>query len=280
MREPSVRSSRLAIAGGLLAVILVGGAGFMLGRSTTARDASPVAVSPPPVAPAPAPEPRKVTQVVGRAAMIDLARGAADALASGNKPADTGAELVGRRFDLALPFGCAGAAGADSTAPLRWRYDDKSRTLRIQITETMWQPEAWGLPESGAPSRGFWISHPWTASDNCPVAPANPPVPSAGAVVLPGQTLAVASFDAEPSRQPTPLEAAVKLEQGRAPPDHGLRARITGHIDHVPGGGGSIICAQPAGIEQQPVCAVAVIFDELKVEDPDSGETLATWTLG
>src|SRR3546814_4597577 len=34
MQEPSVRTSRLAIAGGLAAILVVGGGGFFLGRTT------------------------------------------------------------------------------------------------------------------------------------------------------------------------------------------------------------------------------------------------------
>jgi hypothetical protein len=278
MREPSVRSSRRAIAGGVLTVILVGGAGFLLGRSTVPRVAPARPAAPPaPVSPPPA-RPR----LLDRAAIVDLVRKAADALASGASAPPAQVDMVGRRFALAVPFGCSGPAGAESNAPMRWRYDESAHVLRIQIAETSWQPQDWGLPEgSDAQVRGFWIAHPWSTGESCPGAPADLSVIGSGPVVLPGQTLAVASFaPADAASSPKPLEAVVKLDERHAPPIHGLRARIRGHIDHVPGSAVPVRCVQPAGVEQQPICAVAVTFDELSVEDPETGETLATWNLG
>src|SRR5690606_12942314 len=72
MREPSVRTSRLAIAGGLAAIIVVGSAGFILGRGTAGPEAEP---APPAVVaptPTPAPGPEIPAGVLDRAALVSL----------------------------------------------------------------------------------------------------------------------------------------------------------------------------------------------------------------
>src|SRR3546814_5160780 len=58
MREPSVRASRLAIAGGAAATIVIGAVGFFLGRATypTPEPITPVVIE----APAPRPSPTPV----------------------------------------------------------------------------------------------------------------------------------------------------------------------------------------------------------------------------
>src|SRR3546814_9445526 len=57
-------------------------------------------------------------------------------------------------------------------------------------------------------------------------------------------------------------------------PEQGSRLRVTGRIERLPGGK-AVQCIQPAGIEQQPICLVAVSFDDIRLENPMNGETLA-----
>src|SRR3546814_7355810 len=93
MQEPSVRTSRLAIAGGFAAILVVGGGGFFLGRATApARPAPPPVVVPAP-APAPVPETPKDLE---RGDLIALAQRAADAFASGEAVPKAVAEATGR----------------------------------------------------------------------------------------------------------------------------------------------------------------------------------------
>ena len=117
MQEPSLRTSRLAIAGGILAVFAVGGAGFLLGRATAPDPevSDPVVTETPAPQPSPTPEP---VRILGRADIIELAEEATDALVAG-EPAPAGVrDAIDRRFELAVPFGCAGPAGEESAAPL------------------------------------------------------------------------------------------------------------------------------------------------------------------
>src|SRR3546814_523419 len=80
MQEPSVRTSRLAIAGGLAAILVVGGGGFFLGRTTAPVPPAPAPALVPAPAPVPVPETPKDLE---RGALIQLATRAADAFASG-----------------------------------------------------------------------------------------------------------------------------------------------------------------------------------------------------
>lgn len=286
MEEPSPRSSRLALAGALAAAIAVGGGGFLLGRATSEQ---PPVANPAPVAvpaPKPAPEPAS-TAILGRADLIALAAAAADSAAAGRDPGPEIAQADGRRFELRLPFGCTGPAGEDSAAPMRWRYDPEARALRISVGPVAWTPRDW-WPADGADSveavEGFWVPRPWTSSEACPEAGDRPAAAGTEPVTLPGQALAVGQiFLADGGRggrrDGKPYEAVVRVDETDLKiGGQGLRLRIAGRVARTPGGG-PVLCRQPAGPEQRPICLVSVIMDEVAVENPATGETLATWSV-
>ena len=58
----------------------------------------------------------------------------------------------------------------------------------------------------------------------------------------------------------------------------GFRLRISGRLTRA-GGPAPAICRQTSAA-QRPVCLVTVAMDEVAIENPATGETLATWTLG
>lgn len=287
MQEPSVRTSRLAIASGLAAAIVVGAAGYVIGRASVAPPPAPVTPAPPPVVtPPPAPV-APTPPVLARADLLELANAAADATASGAPlPAALG-EAVGRRFALYLPFGCTGPAGADSPALYRWRYDAAAATLRLRVSSANWRGTDW-WPTGTSPEleaiEGFWVGHPWASGETCPaVDPAAVPA-GADPVTLPGQTLALAQFfpkgtSRQALRGGAPYETVLRIAPKELRVDRGFRLRLTGKIERVPGDG-PVRCIQPAGIEQRPLCVVAVSFDELAIENPATTKTLATWTFG
>lgn len=285
MEEPSPRSSRLALAGGLLAAIVVGGAGFLLGRSTTER--APVAAAPAPAAPAPKEAAEPVSSgVLGRADLIALAAAAADDAAAGRAPGPAIAEADGRRFELRLPFGCEGPASEEGAEAMRWRYDSEAGVLRIRVDPVAWSAGDW-WPAESAPGveavEGFWIARPWTSSEACPPAGAGPAAAGTEPVTLPGQSLAVGQiFSAEGARggrrDGKPYEAVVRVEEGKVQAGQGFQVRISGRIARA-GGLGPVRCRQPGGPEQRPICLVSVVMDEAALENPASGETLATWSL-
>jgi hypothetical protein len=288
MSEPSPRSTRLAFAGGLLAVLLVGAGGFLLGRSTSVQRS-------PGVAPAPAamtnPEPAVrpsggEARVLDRGDLIALASAAADATAAGrSSPAGLSAAL-GRRFEVRLPFGCEGPVGAESDAPMRWHYDAADEVLRIHVATSAWQPEQW-WPVAELPAveaiEGFWIARPWTSSETCPPSTGEPTAGVSEPSRPPAQTLAIAQFlTADNPRQGRrtgePFEVVARLAPEEVVPWRGYRLRLSGRIARVPGGG-PVLCRQPAGSEQRPLCIIAVAAHDLAVENPATGTTLATWSL-
>lgn len=285
MEEPSPRGSRLALAGALLAAIAVGGAGFLLGRGTSERP--PAVVTSPVTAPAPKPEPEPVLSgAMGRAGLVELAAAAADAAAAGRDPGPEIAQADGRRFELRLPFGCTGPAGEDATGPMRWRYDSKAQALRIFVDPIAWTAQDWWPADAAGgveAIEGFWIARPWTSSEACPEGSAQPAAAGPEPVTLPGQTLAlgqifVADGGRGGRRDGKPYEAVVRVAEDRFDASAGFRLRISGRIVRA-AGGGPVRCRQP-GPEQRPICLVSVVMDEVAVENPASGETLATWSLG
>ncbi len=282
MQEPSVRTSRLAIAGGFAAILVVGGAGFFLGRATAPAPPPPPVVVPAP-APAPAPETPKTLE---RGDLIALVQRAADAFASGAAAPKAVTDAAGRRFDLLLPFGCGGPSEAESRQPMQWRYDEAKGTLRVSVKPTTWAGAEWGLDDrTGIDSgEGFWIARPWSSGGTCP--PRAGPIAPRGVepVTLPGQTLAIAQFfkgesDRDGRRNGRSFETVQRIAADSFDGSEGLRLRVTGRIDAI-AGTAPVRCVQPAGAEQRPICAIGARIDTVQLENPATGESLATWTIG
>lgn len=283
MREPSPRTSRLAIAASLAAIVIVGGAGFLFGRSTVP---ALTPATPPAAAPAPAlpekPEPT-TENTLGRSDLIALGNASAQAAADRAALPGDMLERVGRRFELLLPFGCDGPAAANSEAPLRWRYDTAASALRIHVAPVTWVPGDW-WPDPSAPieaMEGFWIERPWSSRETCSSPAADALTPGIEPVTLPGQTLAIVQLISRDTprqirRDGKPYEAVVRLAPDPVDRDRGLRIRVAGRIGRFPDGQ-PVRCRQPGGREQRPICLVAVTTEEVAIENPATGETLAEW---
>lgn len=290
MNEPSVRSSRFALAGGIAAAFAIGGAGFYIGRVTSPRSVEPI-VAPIEIAPAVA-ETQALSPTTGnivktRADLIALAAQAADAVASGQAIPKAVADAAGQRFELRLPFGCRGPSEEGGDIAMRWRYDAGTKALRVHVAPVVWaNADILDVPDQPAASdvaEGFWISRPWTGSEACPTTPDTAAPGGTDAVTLPGQTLAIAQFfDGDGARQSRrdgkPYEAVVRMTPDGVQAEQGFQAHITGRIANIPGHG-PISCRQPAGAEQRPICIVAVTMDEVAVDNPLTGNTLATWNV-
>lgn len=286
MEEPSPRSSRIALAGAVAAALVVGGAGFLLGRGTTER--TQIVVAPPVAAPTPkpAPDPSPLRGVLGRSDLVALAAAAADAAAAGRAPGPEIAAADGRRFEVRLPFGCSGPAGEGSNAAMRWRYEADDQALRIQVSPMIWTAQDWW--EGDAPAgidaiEGFWITRPWTSSEDCPVAADRAMAAGVEPVTLPGQTLALGqTFSAEGARggrrDGEAYQAVIRVPEEDLRTADGFRLRISGRIARIPNGG-PVRCRQPAGSEQRPICLVGMVVDEIAIENPATEETLATWSV-
>ncbi|MFD1950284.1 hypothetical protein ACFSGX_05840 [Sphingomonas arantia] len=296
MHEPSPRTSRLLVAGSVAAIVLLGGGGFLLGRSTVPAP-SPAAVSPTPApAAAPAVPETPAVRLLSRGDMIAIGNAAADATSSGEKMPERVDASEGARFQIDLPFGCEGPAAEDSRDPFQWRYDTASSSLRISVAPAVFDPQEWlGKPVSGDTAvtppaaneeaiEGFWVARPWSSRETCvsgsaPAASATPF--GIDAVTLPGQTLGLAQiFTAEDSRNARrggkPYESVRRMDAADLKIDRGLRVRLRGRIARFPDGA-TVRCRQPAGREQRPACLVAATFDDVAIENPATDETMATW---
>ncbi|HEY9580320.1 MAG TPA: hypothetical protein VIR65_10735 [Rhizorhapis sp.] len=281
MHEPSLRTSRLVIAGGLGAAIAIAGTGFFLGRMTL-PDAEPSSVAQPaPVVPPSLPK-IEAPRILSRADIIALGNRAADALTSGVPLPPDVINAAGRRYDVILPFGCDGPAPEESTAPLRWRYDADEQILRVHVASNRWELREWGMaPTDNAETsfQGFWMSRPWSSAERCPHARGQAAATNGQPVTLPGQTLALAEMlPEERRRSDRSYETVQRMPPEQFSPEQGFRLRVTGRIERLPGGK-AVQCIQPAGIEQQPICLVAVSFDDIRLENPMNGETLAIWSM-
>jgi hypothetical protein len=196
------------------------------------------------------------------------------------------AQADGRRFELRLPFGCAGPAGEDSAEPMRWRYDPKSKALRIHVDPIDWTARDWSPPEvaDGVEGiEGFWVERPWTSSEACPSGEDGAAAAVADPAAVAGRTLALgqvslAEGDRGGRRGGKPFEAVVRVEESALRTAQGFRLRISGRIART-GAFGPVRCRLP-GPGQRPVCLVTVVMDEVAVENPEGNETLATWSLG
>lgn len=283
MREPDPRTSRLVIGGGLVAAIAVGGAGFLLGRTTLPEPPTPKPLPVATVTPAASATPvDEDGRVLRRSDLVALAQATADAFASGAAPPSALAVAAGRRFDLVLPFGCTGPGDAASGAPTGWRYDQETETLRVTVAPTAWRAADWGSTgETGADAaaaQGFWINRPWSSAEACPARAAAATTPTGiDAVTLPGQTLALLDFGGL-SREDRPFETVQRVPAAGFDGSRGFLLRITGRLaSEAPG---PVRCVQPGGVDQRPICALAATVGEISIENAASGAALATWTPG
>jgi len=287
MKEPTPRTSRIALAGGALAVLAVAGAGFVAGRGSVAPSAAPtMPLAAKTVTPQPDPSPASPERL-DRAGLLALAAAAADARSSDRHlPAEI-EQAVGRRFSIALPFGCAGPLGDADATGTGWRYDADTGALRLQVASTRWTPQEWfddAAPDDIESVEGFWLSRPWTSTEACPSAAA--PAAAAGVepVTLAGQSLAIGQLfrdggARQDRRDGDPYVAVVRIEPDALHADAGFRIRLTGQLTGLPDGG-AVRCRQPGGPDQRPICLVAATFDDIAIENAATGKTLARWPGG
>ena len=304
MGEPSAGISKLALAVGVLAAMAVGGAGFLIGRAATTAPSPPARATP---EPAPVPPPTTV-QALHRADLLALNAAAADALASGAPTPEAVRAAAGRRFTLYLPFGCDHRASGEGPT-LVWRYDAGRRVLKLRVALVRWTAADWWPPAS-APAgvdsvAGLWVARPWSSAQSCPPvvpsmaaltesntaanlpegnrAPAMAPEPAAPEPAAPEQTLAIAQLLPAGSprsllRDGRLLEADLRMPADFTMPAAGLRLRLAGRLDPQQAGG-PIICIQPAGRQQRPLCLILATFEEAVIENPDTGARLISWPL-
>lgn len=281
MVEPSRRTSRFALAGGIAAAIALTGTGFVLGRGASetpepvitpsSRPSPVVKAAPPPAIPPP----------LGRADLVAAATAAADDLAAG-RTSTTAAALTGQRFELRLPFGCAGPSTIVNT-PLGWRYDEQAETLRVRVLPVLWEVAAWTslkMMNRVEAIEGFWIPRPWTTSEACPSTSYGV---SRASDVPDEQTLGIAQFHLAGSsrvgrRDGEAFEAVQKIARDALDLSRGLRLRLHGEITAAPGNG-ALVCRALAGADRRPTCLISVSLSDVAIENSATGATIATWDV-
>ena len=243
MKEPSPRTSRLALTAGIAAFVVVGGGGFLLGQRTVRQPPPATAMTPAPIAPTPTPSPGEATaRTIDRAALLSLASAAADAASRGAAMPAALTDSVGRSFSIALPFGCEGPANEQSEASMRWRYDAETQALRLHAAPVAWSPSDWweGAPPADVETiEGFWIPRPWSTSEACPATRAPAAADGAEPITLPGQTLAIGhAFGSDGARQGRrdgqAYTAVLRTAADAISATKGYHLRLRGRIVAVP----------------------------------------------
>lgn len=239
--------------------------------------------APPPLAPAlptaslaaPPPPPLTRNEIVRRAEF------AASAFAAGAPPLTERSPLLGRSFEVRIPFGCGGPTPPDPAVQAWVEFDATSSTVRLLARPADWTSLPMVQSEPSPPDlvEGFWIPRPWMNSEACPPkrdhpAPATPTPPAAQTIGLaqiyrPGDTRVGA-------RRERPYSYAFKLpKDDPARLDHAYRLVLQGRLvefDH----GRTIRCWSESD-DHRPICWLAVRFERVAFQDAQTGETLAEW---
>lgn len=250
-------------------------------------DATPVEVPPAIEAPAP-PRPVPVVTILDRRALLDGLRRAASNYASQARPAGPD-PLVGRRFSVAIAFGCFGPEAVvegQAEGLARWSWAPERRAIQLSMTPGDWTRSALIEGTGGEPweaVEGFWVTRPWMEEPGCPGSTADPL--ASGPVTPSPQTFGLAAvFDAGGSRLDrrngrayvVPVRPEGDAETVEAP-DGGYRLRLQGRIGAFPDG--RAMRCRAAGPDQRPVCIAAVQLDRVAFEDA-AGQSLAEWRIG
>ena len=223
-----------------------------------------------------------------RAELLVAVNAAASEIAAGNPLPKSNLGLTNRTFELRLPIGCSdGLTGTWG----EWRFDPASRVLRVNVRRQNWtdDPAFRDLAPQGSfdAIEGFWIERPWTTSEKCPPAVGAPlagesaPTKEPRAETPSQQTLALAQYFSPEAprtlrRGSRPYAHTSKLPESAQGRTLDLRIKLVGRISGF--SDGQPVHCRVAATTQRPVCAVAVQFSEVVLEDGETGDRLAEWT--
>ncbi len=281
MTESSQRSSRRALVAGAAAAFALAIGGFVAGRATSPPPAKPEEPAAQPAPAEAAPRRPVITPPLGRGELLAAVAAAADAYAAGQAGTPDNAGLVGRRFEVRIPFGCYGASAEGSGASLRWNYDPKNETLRISAAPEVWTNVPWVRALAGEQTEaveGFWLPRPWSRGETCPTHDARMVVPPI--LPTPSETVGLAQFFETGSsrvsrRDGKPYQTVKKVPLGALQTTEGFWLVLNGRVRALPNG--QPVGCHSLGAELRPVCLVSVEFDRVAIENPLSSERLAEW---
>lgn len=229
--------------------------------------------------------------VVGRSDLLAAAAAAADEVAAGNSLPKSNLQLTNRSFELRLPFACDGGILGKWG---EWSFDPKTRVLRVTFRPQNWGDDpVFNRMAAGAPydaAEGFWIERPWTRAEQCPPAPEPSPASTAApesrtnpapvAKQIADNSLALVQYfspDASRTlrRGNRPYTHTAKVSADRQTPPLGLRVKLVGRISGFTDGQ-PIHCAVEVPAKR-PICAIAVEFTQVSLEDATTGESFTEW---
>jgi hypothetical protein len=243
------------------------------------------AASPPVASAAPTP-PVAATQSppMDRQDLLRQANAVAAAFAADGRQAPAGPDpMVGRRFDVAIPFGCEGPGAAPPGAQQSVDYDPDEQTVRLTAHTATWTslPLVQDLPDVDKIEavEGFWIPHPWVFAESCPAVRKQPepatPTPPAGPTLGLAQVFEKGASRVQ-RRGDRPYEFVRRLPKGDSNIlSHAYRLRLQGRI--VGFKGGRALHCWSESPDHRPICLFAVAFDRVAIEDASDGQVLAEW---
>lgn len=218
---------------------------------------------------------------LGRGDLIAAFARASDATAAGQPLPDANRHLVGRTFNLKLPFGCNGEAGKELPVWAGWTFDKKGRALKVFAVPERWTNADWvksiagKLPHEAV--EGFWIERPWTSSEDCPagIAPSTDLAASDER-----QTMGIGQFFAPDSprtfqRGSRPYSHTIRVRDPAEIEGRAFRLALSGRVTGFPDGQ-PIRCVQDSP-DRRPVCLIAVELARVSFEDPRDEIVLAEW---
>ena len=229
--------------------------------------AANVALPEPPRALEPAP-------VLQRRDLLLAAIQARSAAATGADDREAQGPLDRQRFEFRIRLGCTIVA-PDREAEAEATFNPESRRLNLRVAPgiSLENPLVAALAGEGVEAaEGFWVRWPWLLVPSCAGDPSAQP--EIGLVQL--------FTDQEPRterRDGRPYEAAATLPEAAGPPAPGrwelvLRGRLRQHGDS------RVIHCRPPSAGAMPVCLISVKFEQVSVEDVETGEELAQWGRG
>lgn len=271
-------SGLLAMAG--VALVISG----CRGEAPSEQNAEPAAVATeqvPETAPVQSTEVPPLT-ALGRGDLIAAFARAGDASSAGQPLPDANRQLVGRTFNLKLPFGCTGEASKERPVWAGWTFDSKGRALKVFAAPERWTDADWvkaiagNLPHEAV--EGFWIERPWTSSEDCPAGNAA----SHGDLTasIERETVGIAQFFVPDSprtlqRGPRTYSHTIRVREPAEIEGRTYRLAVSGRITGFPDGQ-PIRCVQDSS-DRRPVCLMAVELARVSFEDPRDGSVLAEW---
>jgi hypothetical protein len=212
---------------------------------------------------------------------------AASAFAAGGRDSEAQRKFDGKRFELRVRFGC-GDGGDESRG---WRFDEKSRTLRLRVSQDISKDDIIAAKVAGdefESVEGMWLRRPWLLAAACPAAQARPSAeePDVGPAV-PAEPMAasprvgVATFSTSADsrttrRQQRPYEATKILGEGEAPSGQGYDFVMAGRLRALPDG--RVIACSSESPDSPPACIISVHIDRVSIERPDTRAQIAEWT--